>query len=67
MQLFGFVIKSLDNLLIYFATMQTEYNIISLTHQRICMPMYEKTVRIFDLEFLFSNCSCKDYTETILL
>ena len=55
-----FVIKSLDNLLI---DMQTKCNIVILMQQ----PMYasiRKTVRIFDLEFLFSNFSCKDNTKT---
>ena len=38
--------------------MQTKCNIAILMQQRI------HAVRIFDLEFLFSNVSCKDNTKT---
>ena len=56
----GFVIKSLDNLLI---DMQTKCNIVMLMQQRMYASI-RKTVRIFYLEFLFSNFSCKDNTKT---
>ena len=56
----GFVIKSLDNLLI---DMQTKCNIVILMQQRMYASI-RKTVRIFDLECLFSNFSCKDNNKT---
>ena len=43
--------------------MQTKCNIVILMQQRMYASI-RKTVRIFDLEFLFSNCSWKDNTKT---
>ena len=43
--------------------MQTKCNIAILMKQRMYASI-RKTVRIFDLEFLFSNFSCKDNTKT---
>ena len=43
--------------------MQTKCNIAILMQQRM-YAYIRKTVRIFDLEFLFSNFSCKDNTKT---
>ena len=43
--------------------MQTKCNIAILMKQRM-YDFIRKTVRIFDLEFLFSNCSRKDNTKT---
>ena len=43
--------------------MQTKCNIVILMQQRMYASI-RKTVRIFDLEFLFSNCSCKDNSKT---
>ena len=43
--------------------MQTKCNITILMQQRMYASI-RKTVRIFDLEFLFSNCSWKDNTKT---
>ena len=46
--------------------MQTKCNIATLMQQRMYASI-RKTVRIFDLEFLFSNCSCKDNTKTNII
>ena len=43
--------------------MQTKCNIVILMQQRMYAST-RKTVRIFDLEFFFSNSSCKDNTKT---
>ena len=43
--------------------MQTKCNIVILMQQRMYASI-RKTVRIFDLEFLFSNFSYKDNTKT---
>ena len=43
--------------------MQTKCNIAILMQQRMYASI-RKTVRIFDLEFVFSNFSCKDNTKT---
>ena len=43
--------------------MQTKCNIAILMQQRMYASI-RKTVRIFDLEFLFSNFSGKDNTKT---
>ena len=43
--------------------MQTKCNIVILMQQRMYASI-RKTVRIFDLEFLFSNFSCKVNTKT---
>ena len=43
--------------------MQTKCNIVMLMQQRMYASI-RKTVRIFDLEFLFSNFSCKDNAKT---
>ena len=43
--------------------MQTKCNIAILMQQRMYTSL-RKTVRIFDLEFLFSNFSCKVNTKT---
>ena len=43
--------------------MQTKCNIVILMQQRMYASI-RKTVRIFDLEFLFLNFSCKDNTKT---
>ena len=43
--------------------MQTKCNIVILMQQRMYASI-RKTVRIFHLEFLFSNFSCKDNTKT---
>ena len=43
--------------------MQTKCNIVMLMQQRMYASI-RKTVRIFYLEFLFSNFSCKDNTKT---
>ena len=43
--------------------MQTKCNIVILMQQRMYASM-RKTVRMFDLEFVLSNCSCKDNTKT---
>ena len=43
--------------------MQTKCNIAILMQQRMYASI-RKTVRIFDLEFLFSNCSYKDNSKS---
>ena len=43
--------------------MQTKCNIAILMQQRM-YAFVRKTVRIFDFEFLFSNCSCKNNTKS---
>ncbi len=43
--------------------MQTKCNIVLLMQQRMYASI-RKTVRKFDLEFLFSNFSCKDNNKT---
>ena len=43
--------------------MQTKCNIVMLMQQRMYASI-RKTVRIFDLEFLFSNFSYKDNAKT---
>ena len=46
--------------------MQTKCNIVILMQQRMYASI-RKTVRIFDLEFLFSKFSCKDNPKTHII
>ena len=46
--------------------MKTKCNIVILMQQRMYASI-RKTVRIFDIELLFSNFSCKDNTKTHII